>query len=437
MEKKTVAEYKKMFRFKTIDGNITITGYKGEDTEVVIPEKIGKATVVAIGEGAFSPRHQSAKSYDETENRKQITSVVIPNTVTSIAYSAFDGCIRLNTITIPDSVTYIGKTAFNGCTALNKATIPQGAYIDENAFFDTAYFNDENNWEDSALYLGEFLLYIKKDDDITCINVKEGTVNIAANCMMGGEAIEIIKIPATVRTIGYKTFWGFIQYSPNLKEIEVDQRNAHYISVDGVLYTKDMKTLIKYPPAKEDESFIIPDGVECISRGAFRSCTNLKSVTIPNSVKTLEYCAFEDANRLEKLQLPSTMLTMGEYCFAHCKSLTELIVPCPLYKVGARAFFFCSNLTTVIFKGEIGTVGYDIFSWCQKLEEVIFEQDVQAIGSEVFWECENLRKVYLPANAIDLHPQTFAKASNVTIYAPAKSYAEYYAKTGKIPFKAI
>ena len=59
MVQKTVAEYKKMFRFKTVDGEITITGYKGEDTEVVIPEKIGKTTVVAIGERAFSTENET------------------------------------------------------------------------------------------------------------------------------------------------------------------------------------------------------------------------------------------------------------------------------------------------------------------------------------------------------------------------------------------
>lgn len=104
------------------DGTISITGYKGDNTEVRIPKEIDGIAVTSIGEKAFY-------------KHIYLTSVTIPDTVTCIGDYAFYDCHSLTSITIPDTVTYIGNYAFYFCTSLTSIIIPDAVtYIGEYAF---------------------------------------------------------------------------------------------------------------------------------------------------------------------------------------------------------------------------------------------------------------------------------------------------------------
>lgn len=95
-----------MFEYRVNqNGEVIITGYKGKDTEVVIPPEIEGKPVTSIGMDAFN-------------NCISLTSVTIPESVTSIGEGAFDGCSSLTTVTIPDSVTSISACAFYICDSL-------------------------------------------------------------------------------------------------------------------------------------------------------------------------------------------------------------------------------------------------------------------------------------------------------------------------------
>ena len=108
---------------KNPDGTLCITSYKGSDTEVVVPESIGKSKVTTIGYLAFSPQAKRITS-EILNSRKNITQITIPNSVTSIDDAAFKGCTSLTNISIPDSVTSIGDRAFADCENLTSITIP-------------------------------------------------------------------------------------------------------------------------------------------------------------------------------------------------------------------------------------------------------------------------------------------------------------------------
>ena len=116
----TVAAATNKFFFDPTTG--MITGYNGTDTVVVIPSKINGITVETIGHAAF---HDSA-----------VTSVTIPDSVTSIPDYAFAFCSQLTNISIPNSVTFIGFSAFNSCTSLKSITLPSSlSTIQSSAFY--------------------------------------------------------------------------------------------------------------------------------------------------------------------------------------------------------------------------------------------------------------------------------------------------------------
>ena len=108
-------------------------------------------SVTSIGEGVFS-------------GCSSLTSITIPDSVTSINSYAFSGCTSLKSIAIPDSVTSIGEGVFSGCSSLTSITIPDSVTsIGRSAFYNTAYYNNPNNWENGTLHIGNHLIKLSKD----------------------------------------------------------------------------------------------------------------------------------------------------------------------------------------------------------------------------------------------------------------------------------
>ena len=156
--------------------------------------------------------------------------------VTAIGNYAFHGCTGLTSVTIPSSVTRIGDHAFRGCTGLTSIAIP-----------------------DSVTSIGKSAFY-------------------------GCTGLTSVTIPNSVTSIGASPFSD----CTGLASIIVDSANPDYQSIDGVLYSKDGKTLVAYPAAKSGSSYAIPSSVTSIGVYAFFGCTGLTSVTIPNSVMELQ-----------------------------------------------------------------------------------------------------------------------------------------------------
>ena len=113
---------------KRRDGTLCITGYKGGRTEPDVPERIGKLTVTAIGDDAFSCV-KLQMSAEEKEFRQAVTKITLPPTIQTIGKQAFCGCAALTEVNIPESVTEIGKNAFGGCTSLT-LQVPRSSYAE-------------------------------------------------------------------------------------------------------------------------------------------------------------------------------------------------------------------------------------------------------------------------------------------------------------------
>ena len=125
-------ELKKIWGTKKLaDGNLSITSYKGNETEIIIPECIGKAKITSIGSEAFSPFSKLKMPDEIKEARKKICSVTIPNGVMRIDFFAFSYCVNLKKVIVPASVTTINM-AFSGCSKLT-IHAPAGSYAEQYA----------------------------------------------------------------------------------------------------------------------------------------------------------------------------------------------------------------------------------------------------------------------------------------------------------------
>ncbi len=269
-----------------------------------------------------------------------LTSITIPDSVTSIGSGAFGDCTGLTSITIPNSVTNIGSETFMECTGLASITIPDSVTgIGGGAFYNTAYYNNNSNWFDGVLYIGNHLIDAKEDIVNNSYTIRQGTKCVAGDAFSDCARLTSVTIPGSVTSIGRGAFYGCTGLTSitipdsvtsigdyafcgcvNLSIIMVDENNKDYCSVDGALYNKDKTSLIICPAGQKDV-FIIPDSVTEIGDYALEGCKRLTSITIPNSVTSIGAGAFCDCTSLTSITIPDSVTRIGDWAFGGCSNL--------------------------------------------------------------------------------------------------------------------
>lgn len=227
-----------------------------------------------IGDGQYGLADQAENLY---LNDKLITELIIPEGVTYIRDYAFRGFSSIKSVKIPESVTSIGMSAFYA-TGIESVEIPCNVEsIEQFAFAYCSYLTSFRFAENSK---------IQKLDEI-----------------LNDSAITSIEIPASVTEISVYT----LQHCKFLTTIDVAPGNTAYKSVDGVLYTIDGTTLVKYPSAKEDTVFYIPNGVLVIKVFAFDTVNNLTELVVPEGVTEIDNYTIYDCDYLVRITLPKSI----------------------------------------------------------------------------------------------------------------------------------
>ena len=180
---------------------------------------------------------------------------------------------------------------------------------------------------------------------LTRVTVPDTVTSICAFAFCQCTSLTSITIPDCVTSIGERVFYGCTK----LTSIEVSSNNANYKSVDGILYDKDVTTLISCPGGKT--SVTIPDSVTSIGSYAFSSCTSLISVTIPDGVTSIGDSAFYFCTNLTSITIPDGVTSIGTYTFMGCTSLTYIVIPVSVTSIGNYAFQDCASLKDVYFGG--------------------------------------------------------------------------------------
>ena len=137
-----------------------------------------------------------------------------------------------------------------------------------------------------------------------------------------------------------------LENNQHISAYQVDEANEHFCSVDGVIYTKDMKTIVFFPPAKEGE-YVVADGVESIRTKTFYKCTKITKVTLPDSIKFINEKAFFHCDSLEDINFPNGLEQIGKDAFAYCTMLTKVTLPESIQEIQEYAFYNCTNLLEV------------------------------------------------------------------------------------------
>ncbi len=248
---------------------------------------------------------------DPTVTKVNIPAQIDGVSVRRIAFGAFEGCTSLTDVTIAEGITGMGEWAFGNCTSLHTIDIPDsiteiGAY----AFYNTAYYNDKNNWDGAVLYLENWLIDADSPTLIGEYNILSGTVGIGVCAMNRCSELSGITIPDSVKYINYHAF-GYCQ---------------------------------------KLASVTIPDSVSIIANHTFSGCRSLSVVYIPDSVTEIQQSAFYECENLKNIYIGSGVSVIEDAAFGGAMPKGRSVYfrgDAP--QMGERVF------TSVIFDGETDT----------------------------------------------------------------------------------
>ncbi len=392
--------------------------------------------------------------------RKDITTVVIANGVTSIGELAFEDCTGLANITIPASVTSIEYNPFMGCSGLGTISVAS----------DNPKYDSRNNCNAIIEKATKTLITGCKNTVIP--DGSDGVTSIGNCAFLGCSSLESITIPTSVTSIGELAFEDCtglanitipasvtsIEYNPfmgcsGLGTISVASDNPKYDSRNdcNAIIEKATKTLIT-----GCKNTVIPgdtDGVTSIGGLAFYNCTGLTSIEIPNSVTIINAFAFYGCTSLESIEIPASVTSMEVGTFEGCSSLKSISVASENPKYDSRndcnaiidtennmliqgckntfipdgvtiiamAFRNCTGLESIEIPASVTYIDYQAFAGCTGLTSIEIPASVTYIGNGAFEDCTSLESIEILACVTSIGNSAFSgctSLASVTIYAP-------------------
>ncbi len=199
-----------------------------------------------------------------------------------------------------------------------------------------------------------------RDKDGNTPEADKSIIGIDAFTIVSDEYVEFITIGKDVQFVSEQAFY----YCKKLKAVFVEEGNQYYTSIDGVLYTKDMKTLVLHPicnsqwlveegKAESNDTYKIPDGVEVIGGYSFYKNDSLVNLEMPTTVKVIGDMAFFGCGNMKNFLLHEGVETIGNDSFSYCGNMKPILyIPKTVKSIGHHAYFSCSGITEVYIGAE-------------------------------------------------------------------------------------
>ncbi len=354
---------------------------------------------------------------------KNLTSIVIPSSVTSIKSTAFQGCSGLTSIFIPQSVTSIGVSAFDDCSSLQSIEVESGntkydSRDNCNAIIESASNKLITGCKTTVIpntvtsigasaFVGSGITSITIPDSVTSINnlafacctklssvtIGKGVTEIWNQVFQGCTSLTSIIIPKNVTSIRTLTFAD----CTSLQSIVVESGNTKYDSRDNcnAIIETASNTLIQ-----GCKTTVIPNTVKIIGYSSFSGCSDLTSIEIPNSVESMESYAFENCTGLISIVIPANLISIEKSVFSNCNSLANIkvesgntkydsrdncnaiietasntlifgckstIIPNTVTSIESNAFYGCVGLTSIVIPESVTSIGLGAFAYCRDL----------------------------------------------------------------------
>ena len=400
------------------------------DYSVVIADVYEGLPVTAIGDSAFEKQY----------GNDHLTSVYIPDSVTSIGNSAFYGCRGLTKVDLPDSITSIGKEAFESCSALTTiywsekavtlgSDVFNGTAVKEvhissiEAWCTTAFYSYNTGYtsgSNNPLYYGAKLYW--NGEPITDLVIPEGVTRIGDYAFYCYDDLKSVTIPDSVTTIGDHAFGSCDALTT------VTMGNGVTTIGDYAFGSCDNLAYKRYDTAyylgNESNPYLclievtgtdisgcnIHKDTKVIGRGAFSSCQYLTSITLPDGLRSIGDSAFQKTG-LTAITIPDSVTYIGGSVFYECTKLSEVTLPAGLTEIGGYMFYGCSSLKSIAIPEGVTTIGFFAF-YKSGIKNIVIPEGVTTIETYAFYS-STLESVTLPASLTHVSTGAFTGYCNV------------------------
>ena len=386
-----------------------------------------------------------------------IVSITLPESVTSIEYAAFQNCASLSEIVIPKSLKTVDNFAFSGCTGLTNVYITDLAAWVSIAYDDIyshPFYTTSRNGNSNKLYLNGEL--------VTDLVIPDTVTEIQDYAFVGCSSLRSVVVPDSVTRMNNAVFNGcnnlesltipFVGIAPNSDEVYGYHDPFGYIfgtsAYEGGVKTKQYFFVFGYDNSCDyyipaslakvtvtgdsilDRAFyncnnlkeiVIEDGVGGIGSQAFRGCTSLEKVTMGSGVTEIGELAFYGLINLSDVTFGANVTEIGKQAFYGCTGLTEIAIPNSVTNIGESAFSGCTGLTEIAISSSITTIDNYVFYNCAGLTEIAIPNGVTTIGSSAFSGCTGLTEITIPSSVTTIGQYAFSNCTaleNVYITDP-------------------
>ena len=389
----------------------------------------GITSVIWEANCIFNYGDESAPFYQTT---KQITSFTFGNEVEQIPGYLCRDMEGLTSITIPENVTSIGAGAFSGCTGLTSITIPERVNSIESAAFQTCY-------------------------RLADVHIKGDTISIADDAFSGCSNL------AKLVCDGAVSIWNDNGLLANLSQLDtlvtsaqvfdvkednwaVQPKNIRYIKVNNGELTDNAFNVILRNYKTLTTLDIASTNNTTLSDKAFQECYNLQTLVLPAQLTAIPYKAVADCQLLQSISIPATVTEIDNSAFENCRSIRSIIFEgatppvtegakrtapaasnSALQRIGNWAFYNCHELQHLDIPEGVTEIGDGAFYGCVYLEDMVLPSSVQEIGDNTFALCAKVQKITVNAlTPPTIQAKTFYDVNRrIPVYVPEEAVDDY------------
>lgn len=420
-------------------------------------------SIIVDRENTTYDSREDCKAIIETATNKLLlgcSNTTIPLTVTEIVSGAFTKNPFLTSLTIPNSVTSIGQSAFYGDVE----------DLEFEATEPIALTAQIIRPKSTVIYVPQSALEAYRSADVW----NDVRLNIIAKEAQHEFTVET----PVLSTIGPNQFENVVSLklsgnvsSEDVMYIRNKMYNLQHLDLTDAVF---VESTVEYASGKKIHagqcggfyslsnlhSVKLPTSTSTIEAGAFAACSYLRNVTVPIGVLELGSTVFSNCGQLEVVELPEGLTTIGSSAFNYCDALMSIILPEGLKTIGYGAFQGCSRLKSVAFPSTLETINTKAFNSCNQLTSVSLPTSLKSIGDYAFQNCTALEELRIPSSVETIGIQAFSSCSKLndiytytvlptvinsntfstyttaTLHAPKQGFTNYYSNPqwGQFPF---
>ena len=346
-------------------------------------------------------------------NNVLVTALQIPEAVSVISAYAFAGLKNVTSLALPNSVTTIGANTFENASITEVHFAGGLTQVQDDAFKNctqlaSVYVDSLEHWlnirfqpnASNPLSLGAHF-YVNKQQ-VTELVLPATTTTVLSAAFYGFTDVTKVTMYGALQTIEDNAFVGCdnLQTVVNISNLNIVAGNADFgeIALHAIeVFTLDVSTYYIKAFSGTQTNIVLPDLVKGIQNTAFSGNTSIQQIFIPTGVTEIMWNAFQNCSALQTVTFAenSALATIGNSAFNSCTSLTTITIPQDVTYIGWHVFNQCTNLINVTLLGNVTTIDGFAFASCSSVQTLQLQSSPSVIGESAFANCTSLSQMFL------------------------------------------